>query len=456
MKKKIDLKSMSVQYFIGFVVNIIFLLVLISFPTSYSNLQVPEGQYSDNYWQHSDVMSYVQPARAYLETGVFLHRSISYWTGRPDFFRTIGFPLYLATMMRLFGSNWLIWALFVQAAFYACIYPALSKIIQTLFPDNNSIIVPVFCFSLFSGAYITMMPALLTDLFFTVTFTIGLCFGLLSIARQNWKYLILYLLFVSYAAQVRPMLAHYPIVNIFVLWLIAKRHSVLSFVKVKTMIIISSAVLLLACSAPSIRNYIHHGFFKPTIIFELNLFEYLTKDVMTDRDKLVEFEQMRQKIDATDSPIEKMSLQKKFAIEACTKYPGTVIKRIMRNSLPILANNFWLSTGPYWGYHWKDMPVPDGKHFEFKKSNFLFVIFVIGCVVYMIVYLFFMYFLYNLVKEKNWLFLFTILLFVGPILVATFPGTGGGARMRLPVEGLIIICSFCGIRYLTLLKEQRQ
>ena len=451
MGKKFNLNSLMLQYLIGLAVNLVFLAILLNSDTAYRNVQLPEGEYLENAFKGTDVGGYVRPARSYLESGVFSQRK-----GVPDYIRTIGFPLYLAMMMKLFGSNWLIWAFFAQAALYACIYPALSKIIQTLFPKNHSITTPVFCFCLCSGAYVTLLPAVLTDLFFTVFFTIGLCFGFLSIAKQSWKHLFLYLLFVGYAAQVRPTLVHYPIVNVFVLWLVAKRYNVLSLVKIKAIIIISSAVLLFACNAPSIRNYVHHGFFKPTIILEQNFFNHVVGYIMADQNELVTFEEMRQKVDATNDLIERMSLQKKFTVEACTKYPAVALKCIVRNSLPILANSYWIFAGSYWGYHRQDITSPNRMHL--KKSNFLFVIFVMGCVVYMVVDLFFMYFLYHLARGGNWLFFFTILLLIGPILAASFIIPGPGARMRLPVEGIIVMCSFYGIsltKYFNAEKDDR-
>jgi hypothetical protein len=148
---------------------------------SYRNLQVPEGVYQDNTQKDTDCVGYIYPARNYLEYGVFGYGNV------PDYCRTIGYPFFLAMMIKLFGSNWLVATFFVQAFFYASIYPVLTKIAGILFPDKPSLVIPIFCFSLVSGGYLAQVPILLTDTFFTILFTIGLYFGFLSIIRQSWK-----------------------------------------------------------------------------------------------------------------------------------------------------------------------------------------------------------------------------------------------------------------------------
>ncbi len=436
MKRKINLNSLALQYLIGLVVNIVFVLILLSTDVSYRNLQLPEGEYQDNLWKGGDTISYVGPARNYLEYGVIGQGNV------PDHARTIGYPLYLAVLMRLFGNNWLIWSFFIQATLYACVYPALSKIIQTLFPGKNSLIVPAFCFYLVSGAYFARTPVVLTDTFFAVLFTIGLCFGLLSIASQNWKYLIVQLVFIGYAAQVRPTLILYPIVNVFVLWLVARRHDVSDKAKVKAMVITSSVVLLLACSAPSIRNYVHYGFFKPTTKVESAFFNYLAKDVMTEKGELIVYEQMSQKTQEADDIFETLRLKRKFTADIYIKYPLTVLKRMAINYRSVLLSSHWRNIGYYWGYNWRDRY--SSVYVSLKKSNFMLVVVVIWCMIYATIYVFFLYFLFLLVRGKDWLFLFTILLLVSPFLVAgsLVPAE---QRMRLPIEGIIVMCAFYAI-----------
>jgi len=448
MDKRGSLKSPLVQYIIGLIVNIVFVVILLNIEVSYRNLQLPEGEYRDNIQKGTDTMTYVQPARNYLEYSIFGRGNA------PDYHRTIGYPFYLAVLMKLFGNNWLIATFFVQAFFYASIYPALSKIANILFPDKPSLTTPIFCFYLVSGAYLVQVPVLLTDTFYTVLFTIGLYFGFLSIIRQSWKYLILQLVFIGYAAQVRPNLIYYPFINIFVLWLIANRYNVLSRMKIKGIIITSSAALLLLCNIPSIRNYAHYRFFKPSNLLEHCLFGSLTSEVMKRQNETGTFEEMAQKVKEANDIREKMSLQKKFAIEVCTKYPGATIKIMVRNARSNLLRNSWIEVGPYLEYYWRDITPLTNPLIHLKKSEFLFVATIVWSMVYAIVYIFFGLFLLRLVRKKDWLFFFTILAFISYLVLPTFVAAGG-YRYRLPVEGIIGMCAFYEIsqmKYLNVIK----
>ena len=97
-RKIINIESLTIQYFIGLAINIIFLIILLSTDTSYRNLQIPEGNYQDNLWRASDVMTYVSPARNFINYNVFGHEKV------PDFHRTIGYPLFLSAIMMLFDK----------------------------------------------------------------------------------------------------------------------------------------------------------------------------------------------------------------------------------------------------------------------------------------------------------------------------------------------------------------
>jgi len=432
MSKKINLSSLPLQYLVGLVVNIVFVVILLSTDVSYRNLQLPEGEYQNNIWAGSDVMTYVRPARNYLNYGVFGRENV------PDYHRTVGYPLYLALMMKLFGDSWHIWALFVQAILYASIYPALSKITQILFPEKPSLVVPAFCFFLISGAYFTRTPVLLTDLFFSVLFTIGVCFGLLSIVRQSWKYLFLHLIAIGYAAQVRPALILYPVVNVFVLWLVARRHGVSNRTRVKAMIVTSLAVLVLVCNAPSIRNYVHYVFFKPTDVFANGLFTYLGGRTMIDNGEQDAYEEMRKNVYETDNVAQRITLMEKYAMQICKKYPVTIMKQLIIYAAGNCLHSHLLVIPKYLGYNWRARP---GERAPLKQSKLVFGLLVTWCVVYMLIWMFFLCYLLLLIKEREWLFLFTISMLVCYILIPTFVA-GGGGRMRLPVEGIIVVCAF--------------
>ena len=427
------LRSPAIQYLVGLMVNMGFVVILLSMDSSYSNIQIPEGVYQNNVFKGTDVMSYLEPARNFLEYGVFG------WKNVPDYHRTIGLPFYMAMMMKMFGSHWLVCHFFLQAVFCAAIYPALTKLIQVLFPDKPSLIVPTFCFYLLSAAYFARIPTLLSDLLFTVLFTIGMYFSLAAVIRQSWKYLVLALLFIGYAAQVRPTLIFYPIINLFLLWVIGCRHGVINQKKVKAIIGVSSALLVIACNAPTIRNFIHHGLPKPTNVMDKNLFFYLAKAVMVKEGKLAEFNEMEQHVNNTDYIKDQGAIHKKYATEIYKRYPWTTVKRLLENSRAVLLGTHWLDVGRYWGYHWKDYN--DEHHMPLKKSNVLLIIFLLWCLLYAGINFFFLAFLVHLVRQRDWLFLFTVLLLIASFLAPCLTVASGG-RMRLPVEGIIVMCAF--------------
>src|SRR5215475_14172250 len=116
------IKSPLIQYLIGVLINFLYIIILISDQTSYRNIQLPENEYSENLWQGGDVFSYIRPARNFVSYRIFGSGTV------PDYHRTIGYPLFLATLMLIFGSHWLIFAFFAQAAIFALMYPLLWRI----------------------------------------------------------------------------------------------------------------------------------------------------------------------------------------------------------------------------------------------------------------------------------------------------------------------------------------
>ena len=142
-------------------------------------------------------------AKNYLEYGVVGKENI------PASNRTIGYPLYLALMMKLFGKNWLMVTFFFQAVLFAFIYPVFTKIIQLIFGDNKRLISWSFLFLLVSGVYFSYVTVLLTDSIFTLFLTIGIYFGLAAIVKQNWLTFLLQIVFIGIAGQIRPILFLY-------------------------------------------------------------------------------------------------------------------------------------------------------------------------------------------------------------------------------------------------------
>jgi len=424
------------QYFVGLAINLAFVIILLSCPVSFRNLQIPEGQYADNAWKGMDIITYVRPARNFLEYGVFGKGTA------PGYQRTVGYPLFLAAMMKLFGSNWLVGTIFVQAIAFALIYPALSKISLLLFPGQASLYQVSFWIYLMLGTFIAMVPMILTDLFFAVLFTVGVCFGIVSVKLRSWLYLLLYVVFVGYAAQVRPALMFYPFVNIFVLLASAKRFRCLNEGAVKAFVLVSTLCLLVLCNLPSLRNYVNYGLFKPTDVLERNMFYFLTRDVLHAENEQDVYAEMNAEVSAATDLQQKMTLMKEHSLMTYKQYPVTTLKRMLRNSAYVV-NTHWQWAGRYWGYSRRDVHSPG--HMPLKRSNLMLAIVVIGCIAYSVIHLFFAGFLLRLLRTRNWLYLSTILVVIGYFLGPTFIA-GGGKRMYLPVEGIVVMLSVYEMR----------
>lgn len=426
------LKSLRVQYAIGLLVNVVFILVLLNSGTAFRNLQMPEGEFSDNLWKRTDVISYWGIARNFTEYGVF-------GSGQtPSFNRTPGYPLFLASAMMLFGENWLIWIFFIQAFLFAFMYPAISKIAQLIFRESEAVVISSFIFFLLMGTYYTRVPVILTDLFFTTFFTLGLVFGLLAVTRKNWWYLCLQLIFTGYAALVRPTLIFYPLINLMVLTAAAKRGGLLQLKKVKRLIAVSSIALLVLCQGPSIRNYANYGIFRPTDLVAINLFDTAQK-VLIDADREELKSRLRTDVMMRQGLGERLKLQRGYALLVYKQYPLSTLKCLLREAVPIAGNSHLLYIGRFWGNWWQNKA--SSIHMDLKKSSTLLALNITGYIIYLGVYIYFLLFLMRLLKKREFLYFLTVFIFMLSFLVPPL-FSGGGSRMRLPVEGPIVIMAF--------------
>ncbi len=428
--RRINLKSPLHQFLIGVMINLLYLVIIFSSDTAYRNVQLPEGAYQNNLWHTSDVMTYVDPARNFLETGVV-------GEGRePDYCRTVGYPLYLALMMTVFGKQWLMWTFILQAFLFAFIYPVMTKIIRIIFGENERLSAAAFLFFIFSGVYFTRLPMLYNDLLFAVIFTIGLYFGLRAMAGLSWRFLILQIVFIGAAAQIRPNLVFYFLINIFVLWSAGKLHGRITMGKAKQMILVSTILLLIAGNAPSLRNYLNYGIFKPTNIFENNLLHFLGEQVLRGNNQSDRYREMTEKLDHEDNFIERMKMERRFAFEIYREYPLSTLKHILvPNAMATLISNHVIKIFNFQGYHWRSKGLKERE--PLKGSDWLFALNLFYGLIYVTVYILFLLALIRMVRKRQYLYAGTVLLFVLYFLLPTFPA--GVGRLRLPVEGIFVI-----------------
>jgi len=426
------------MYFIGVVVNLLYITILLCNPTSSANLQLPEGRYSENLWKQTDVLTYVYPARNFLHNGTIGYGSL------PDYHRTTGYPLFLAGSIKLFGVYSLPVIFFLQALIFAGIYPALARIAAILFKDGQySLMVPPFLFLLMFGTYIAMVPVVLTDLFFTAVFTFGLWCGLEAVLRKDWKYLLLHILLIGYAAQVRPLLSLYPLINLLLLMAVAKEHLTFRTTKIQLFLAVATVSLLVLCNAPSIRNYLNHGIVEPTDIVANNMFYYLAKDALTRNGEQSTYQLMKHRVDSVTVVPERVNLKEKLAITVFKKYPLTTLTQIFYNAASNLFEPHWLLTAGFFGLHYSD--IKNGQHMPLRRSNLVLAIFGINVLLNIVVWIIFSFSLVYWLQSDRRLIIMPIIILIFYFLIPTFMA-GQGGRMRLPAEGLIVLCSFYYLR----------
>lgn len=420
------------QYFIGLVINLSFLIVLICIPSSYKNIQLPEGTYSNNLFMGSDVLTYVQPARNFLAYGVFGH-GLS-----PDFHRTIGYPLFLALMLRVFGAKYfLLGTLFFQSILGAFIYPTIYGINKVLFPDKHLVRIATFLLCIGSGAFVATVPVILTDFFFTLFFLAGVLFGFLAVKRLSFWHLSLHILFVGYAALIRPVLGLYFVLDCFILALFAAKLHYNSRWKVKLVVLLSTVSLALVCSLSSLRNYLNYGIFQPSDVFENNLFDYLSQDVLQEVGHQTEFDQMETVLNGRQFTElrERLDYERETSLNVIAKYPKETIIVLGRNALPNLGGSFITLIGNYFNLSSQDWRTPG--HMELKGSKKILLIRGIEGVLCFAVYLLVILFGISLLKNREFLLFVLLIGFFCYFLLPTFIA-GGGARLRLPVETVFL------------------
>jgi len=416
-------------YFLGLTLHLFYLLVLYISPAAKYNLELPEGGSSDNLWKGRDVMTYVEPARNALEHGVFGR------DGEPDHHRTIGYPFFLALMM------WLLCTHLAQAALFALLYPILASMGFMLF-GRRFRLAPLLLFLLLAGTYWSKVPIIMTDCFFTLLFTLGLYFGLRSVRGRGILDFVLYLLFVGAAAQVRPTLILYPFLHLALYPAAAAqaaridRAERLTRPAVMKRLAIAFVLLLPLCNAPTLRNALHHGLYKPADAFEKGLFDALAQDVLIRGGRADLYRQMQSDVEAADDLKQRLALKRAYALEVYRDDPLGTAEVLVRNAVRILGNSHLLSVAHFWGRHWRDFD--SEKHMPLRGSIVLAAVNTVSYLVYAALYLGFILSLLRCVRSGSFWSAFAVLLLTAYLIVPTFM-LRSDARVRLPVEGLVLL-----------------
>jgi hypothetical protein len=419
------------SFLIGLSVHLLFVAILFIGDTTFSNLQIPEGQYEHNIWAKcSDVMSYVRPAKNFEEYGVVGY----HYT--PDHFRTVGYPVFIGTLMKIASNNWLYILIIIQAVLFALCYPLVIGIYKLLFPNLRGERL-LFYITLLSGVYWVRVAQVLTDTLFSMMLLAGIYYGLRFYKERIVRIGIFYVLVVTIAAVIRPTLSMFFLINLSLAWIVASRSD---FVKKAGTLKVSlslSLIFLLSCNLATFRNIKNYSLYSPSSVVSLNMFEYLGKRVLIANGQLSQYTQIRDSISQLGNINQITQARKSVTYSIVAKYPVATVKEVLiKNSANLLLSNHYENIANYYGYSWKKGV---DECFPYKASKWLLILSYFLMLVYFLIFVGFLFSLYNLLITRQ----FAMLAFVGLMFgLFVIPGmiTGsGGARFRLPFEGLMLI-----------------
>jgi hypothetical protein len=414
-------------FLLGLLWNLAFLAALAGSSVSRPNLHPPEGDYAHNRWSGSDVLTYVRPAREFLATSTFSS------DGVPDRHRTVGYPAFLAAWMLVLGRHWLAGVLLSQAFFFALAYPAVRSLAVSLFPDQPGVGGLALAFLFVAGTYWAQTTALLTDLMFAVCLTAGLACGLLAVLRKSWPWAVAQVALIGYAAQVRPSLVLYAPFHLLLLAAVARRRGLLGRPRVRAVIAGSALSIALLGLAPALRNLVHHRYLHPSDAFEVNLFKQLGRRVTDAAGAEAWYQKLRDEVGARPGFRGQVEGERRAAAAIVAHYPLITARIVVVQAFAILTSSHWLKVANLWGYHWKAVPATGQ-----RPARSLLLANGVWVLIYLAAYGLAVLRLVRLWRCGDRLLAVALVAFFAYLLLPTF-ADAAGSRMRLPVEGLVVL-----------------
>jgi hypothetical protein len=392
-------------------------------------------------WFLPDTSSYLHSARAFIETGVFARG------GYPDYHRTIGYPLFLTIALRtadIFRADWLHVVVCAQVLLFALAYPVIYLIARLVFGFRE---IPAMFVSLPTvalGCFVTYSPFVLADGLFAVFFLISFLLAFLAIRFQSFWIALGYVMSVTLAANIRPMLAFFPLAVLCFQWGYAKNAGLDGNRRVRCLLFVGGMSAMIGVNTPSVRNWYHHGVFTPTRIGSINLFDYLAKDVLYMKGEQNRYEVVDARLNGSDdAPGQvgcRIAIRKHEAFKVYLEYPLETVAILFYNTLLNSVETHWQNMFYLFHKTWyKDYPQGD-----VLRSPGPFSVAVCFILLYGVIYS--LAFLQVFVVFNKPILLIGVFLFLLPY---AFCGTAfQGARFRLWLEPFVIIAAIRSLLYI--------
>lgn len=418
-----DRKILFFIFFAGILCHLIYLsfVISISSPTEWD-------------WLAGDSASYMRPAETFVNAGSFLRHNA------PDYRRTIGYPMFLSLMIFIsgkIGTNLQMTIYVTQAIIFALVYPAIYLIGVNLFGLWRKTALLCIVFTVSTGAFISYVPLALSDGIFSTTLIVGIACSLIALQKRSFLLVIFYIVLITYAANVRPMLAFFPFAMFFLHIALVKYSTGTSDRTQKILVTIMFVFTLIGVQTPALRNWIHHGVFTPTEIGSINLFNYLAKEVLIFNEEQERYKKVVEELSNLNGPElleQRIALRKTEAINVFVENPlktiGLVTYYSVLNSLEMHWQNFFVLFKKTWYRDYDDGSV--------KWSPIPFLVAIVYIAVYANVYL--ISFFWLIFSNKNYYLLIAFMIFAIPYI---FCGTSyQGSRFRLWLEPVVILYMF--------------
>ncbi|MFA5074618.1 MAG: hypothetical protein WC436_00780 [Candidatus Babeliales bacterium] len=410
---------------------------------------------NNNCWVCVDSAEYID-----ISKNIYENKGILKSDGDFNFRRLPGYPIFLSLCYKICNKESINFALYIQILL-SCFIPILIFFLTLiLFPNNILLAKLAAIFSSINLGFILHSGLILSETLFILFFLLFLIFFYKYLEffcdKNNFKKIFLAGLFLGITSLIRPTGLYLLILSILILFLCAN----INFVNKLKNIFLFFISWLIPVLPWLLRNYLLTGFIflhtLPGIHFLIYTAAFIDSDInkceyFESKQKLLnKWQELIIKNKAENSDIKSCILAENLASEYIKKHPLSFIKH---SCFQVLKTIFGLNSATLLFIDSKKLPNYNSGTSIFDKikrflipnlSNKIFLIFIyLEIIIYFFILFGFILFLFNYLISFNlikYAFLFKTVSFIILFLFLTL--AYGVARLRLPVEPLIIILSF--------------